>query len=239
MARHRMGKRPPSKVARKIKIPRRRAAKIAAVSPLEGYWVTCSGCSEELQLKPKENGTELVCPLCDHTSEPPGKAFLEQLTRYSLREWDLLLRSVVPVSAAFFFVLVWMAVLTGRSTVPQTGLAASITEDATEIPVASVEGFPSSGTLIVGPSVQYGELISYEGIREGGEGGTAFTGAVREATDMSAPSAHGVGEAIFSKSYSTTTLLYSICLALVVVGLFGYGVFKGFAYERARFKAFF
>lgn len=234
MARRRLSKKPQSRRPAKIRVPRRKADK--AVGPLEGYWVHCSGCGEEFQLRPRDNGAELVCPLCDHTSEPPGTAFIEQMSRYTLKERDLLLRSVIPVCVGLFFLLIWMSVLNNRSSIPRTGLTASITEDATELPVASTNGFSSSGTLIIGPSVQIGEVISYEGINEDE---TAFTGAIREETDTASPSAHAIGEAVFNKSYRTNSLLLNIFFVLATVGFLGYGIFKGFSYEKSRWSAHF
>lgn len=234
MARRRMGRGVGPKRPLKLRVPRKIAARVKPAGVLESYPVICSGCSEEFALKPKENGAELSCPFCDHTAEPPGKAFLDQLSRYALRERDLVLRTVIPVVAAFVIALMWMNTMSGRSSIPRTGLSASIAADSVEIPVASTEGFPSSGTLIIGPSVHEGERIAY-----GGVSGNAFTDAEREATGASVPGAHRIGEPVYSKSYRTTTIVYNVLYAIVIIGLLGYGVTKGFAYEKSRWKAFF
>lgn len=234
MARRRMGKGVGPKRPLKLRVPRKVATKVKPAGVLESYPVICSGCSEEFQLKPKENGADLVCPMCDHTSEAPGKAFLDQMSRYTLRERNLFLRSAIPISVGLLLVLIWVAVLSGRSTIPRTGLVADISPQATEIPVASTDGFPSSGTLIIGYSAQVGERIAYEGIEEG-----KFTGAVREATDSMQPKAHTVGTGVFSKSYRVNTKIIGIVFVLAILGLLGYGVVKGFAYEKSRWVAYF
>ena len=225
---------PPAKRRVKFRVPSKLAERMKSVATLDGFRVTCSGCFEEFVFKPREDGGEIVCPLCDHSSEPPRQAFLDQMTRYALRERRGVLRSVVPVTAAFVLALAWIWMLTARSSVPLTGLSAGISADATEIPVASTRGFPKSGTLAIGPSVHQGELISYEGISEG-----SFTGALREQTSNNTPSAHGIGATVYSKSYRSKTLMFSIVLILAILGLVGYGVYSGFGYEKSRWVAYF
>ncbi len=230
-----VGKKVPKRSS-KMRVPRRISTKVKAIGPLDRYWVTCSGCFEEFELKPKDNGSDLVCPSCDHTSEPPGKAFIEQMSRYSVKERNLFLRSAVPIGVAFFLAVIWMSVLTGRSTIPSTGLTAAITADATEIPVSSTEGFGDSGTLLVESPDGRVEIIAYEGVKKDQ---TAFTGAIREATEVANPSEHGVGERVISKSYRTNTVVFNVFFALAIIGLFGYGLVKSFSYEKSRWSAYF